>query len=474
MSKINTFEQYHKNPLVLLEGGQFGHMPNIWEDYDLYFNEVRSMISDLFEGEIEAVKEKVDGQALAVSIDDNGEVIFARNKGHVKDWGENALQWKGIAKQFAGRGDLTDAFSFAAKDLCEALSRLPKDIRETRFGQYDARLPKLGGGGMETVRVKRWLNFEIVWPETTNVIPYNHRLIILHNYDAIDVHGNKRDRDFNDFARHIEQDLKRIDQLVQKKFTISTVPLQTIPKPEDYSDWSNSFNSSLNDLLYYTNLTDRNTIGEYYSAVLTSKIYKAAENMHYNITRDVSDMLVRRWLYNEKRPNIKQLIDSIPDDPQNMEATGVFKQWIRDTDKPAMKKPMIDSIIAPMKDIIIDVGVQVMKNMSSFLALDPSGASNNMREAILHIAKQVEASKNPELIKKLDRYLKSIKQRGGFESIAPTEGVTFTYKPRGKKHHVTYKLTGTFTDINQIIGFFKYDRASELNSPVSNNVNDNL
>lgn len=458
MAKYNTFEQYHNDPLMLLEGGQFGHMPNIWEDYDLHFFEIRKMISDLFEGKIEAVKEKVDGQALAVSIDDDGEIIFARNKGHVKDWGANALKWKDVAKQFADRGDLTDAFTFAAKDLCRALTRLPRDIKRMRFGQYDARLPKLSGRGKETVRVKRWLNFEIVWPETTNVIPYNHRLIILHNYDAIDVYGNKRDRDFNNFAQQIKNDIEKIDQLVQKKFTISTVPLQTIPKPQDYSDWNNRFNSSIDNILSYSNLTDQNTLGDYYATILTDKIYKAANNMHYNITRDISDMLVKRWLYNEKSVNIRQLLASVPEDVNGMEATGQFKEWIRNTDKPAIKKPMIDSIIKPVKSIIINVGVQVMKNMSSFLALDPTGASNNMIDQIRHIADQVQASNDPGLINKIDKYLKSIKSQGGFDQIAPTEGVTFTYKPKNRKYHVTYKLTGTFTDINQIIGFFKYSR----------------
>jgi len=461
MVKYNTFKQYHDNPLVTMlhEGGQFGHMLNIWEDYDLYFRDVRKMVSGLFNGKIEAVKEKVDGQALAVSIcDKSGEVVFARTKGHVRDWGANSLNWKEVAAQFANRGDLTDAFEFAAKDLTQALNKLPKDIKEMRFGQYDAKLPKLNGHGKETVRVKKWLNFEIVWPETTNVVPYNHRLIILHNYDAIDVHGNKRDRDFDNFARQIKLDLEKIDQLVQKKFTIATVPLQNIPKPVNYKTWSGRFNASIDNLLTYSNLTDGNTLGEYYGAILTDKIFKAANNMGYHITRDVSDSIVNRWLFNDKRVNIRQLIKNIPEDPEGMDATEEFREWVKNTDKPAMKKPIIDEIIKPVKDIIIDVGVQVIKNMVSFLAMDPTGSSNNMRDQLLHIAKQVEVTGDPEMFKKIDKYLKSIKQQGGFDQIAATEGITFTYKPEGRSYHVTYKLTGMFTDVNQIIGFFKYSR----------------
>ena len=43
-----------------------------------------------------------------------------------------------------------------------------------------------------------------------------------------------------------------------------------------------------------------------------------------------------------------------------------------------------------------------------------------------------------------------LKKAGGFKSIVPSEGVVFNYK--GK----TYKLTGTFAPINQILGSLKY------------------
>lgn len=468
MDNINTFAQYYNNPVVLLEGGQYGHMTHIWEDYDLTFQDIKVMINDLFQGEIKAVKEKVDGQALAVSVNDDGEVIFARNKGHVKDFGAKALNWKGIADQFADRGDLTDAFAFAAKDLCEALSRLPKDIRQARFGIHDARVPAIGKSGTDVVKVKKWLNFEIIWPETTNVIPYNHRLIILHNFNAVDVNGVKRESDFNDFAKQVQNDLQQINQLVQKKFTISTVPLLSIPKPKDFSLFISQVRSKLDQLIMSANLTDQNTLGEYYSAIMTDKIYKTASNIAYPITRDISNMLVRRWLYNEKRPNIRDLIKSIPDNPETMEVTSRFKEWIKSVEKTDMKKSMVANIIQPVKDIIIDVGVEVMINMSEFLALDASGASRNMREAIMQIAKQVEASNDADLTKQLDKYMNSIMSRGGLDKVAPTEGITFSY------NNSVYKLTGTFTDINQIVGFFKYNRGRELSSRAQREVDKNI
>ncbi len=41
---------------------------------------------------------------------------------------------------------------------------------------------------------------------------------------------------------------------------------------------------------------------------------------------------------------------------------------------------------------------------------------------------------------------------GGFDAIVPIEGVVFVFK--GK----TYKLTGAFAPVNQILGTLKYAR----------------
>jgi hypothetical protein len=41
---------------------------------------------------------------------------------------------------------------------------------------------------------------------------------------------------------------------------------------------------------------------------------------------------------------------------------------------------------------------------------------------------------------------------GGFDKIVPNEGIVFVYGGN------TYKLTGAFAPLNQILGIFKYGR----------------
>lgn len=471
MKLTNTFAQYHKNPTVLLEGGLYGHMSHVHEDLNLSFYDLKDIIGRLLQGHIKSVKEKVDGQALAVSIDDEGKVIFARNKGHIKDFGHNALDYQGICKVFGNRGDLSDAFCMAAEDIAQALSRIPKKIQDIRFGTYDARVPKLSKDGksvikddqgedvMETQRIKRWLNFEIVWPETTNVVPYNHRLIILHNYDAFDVDGRKRDSDFNEFAENIKQDLEQVNANIQKKFKISTMPMMSLPKVRDFEKQRDQFLFKINSIQSESRLNDTNKLGDYYISRMRDIISQAASSAGFDIDEQLMTVLVNRWIHGTKTPSIRDIIKRIKNSPQEYDGADQFQQWVKTTDNRDMIGKVLSDIKKPIKDIVTDLGIAVMNNMKDFLTLNPSEASVEMRHALENVLQQVEATNDLDVTKKIEGYLSSIHRAGGLEKIVPSEGLTFTYKPEHSKTHSVYKLTGAFADINQIIGFFKYARS---------------
>lgn len=474
MKLTNTFAQYHNDPVVLLEGGLYGHMSHVYEDMELSFYDLKDMIGRLLQGHIKSVKEKVDGQALAVSINDEGQVIFARNKGHIKNFGKNALDWKGVCETFDNRGDLTDAFCYASKDISDALSKLPKKSQELRFGEYDARLPKLGGQKltigdfedlskvsgqeMETVRIKRWLNFEIVWPETTNVVPYNHRLIILHNYDSFDIDGWKRDSDFNEFAERVSGELEELNGSIQNKFKITTMPVLSLPPVRDFENQRDQMLSRITTILSETRMNDANKLGEYYAARMRDIIEHAANSNGFDLNDDIITVLVNRWLFNQKKPNIRDVMNMIKSSAQQYDGVDQFQQWVKTTDTRDMLNKLLADVKKPIKDIVTDLGIAVMNNMKDFLTLDPTGASVDMKNAIEKVLQQVEATDDLEVTKKIDGYLASVHRAGGLDKIVPSEGLTFTYKPEHSETHSVYKLTGAFADINQIIGFFKYAR----------------
>ena len=62
--------------------------------------------------------------------------------------------------------------------------------------------------------------------------------------------------------------------------------------------------------------------------------------------------------------------------------------------------------------------------------------------------KDVKKSGDPKKIEKLKLELGRLNSIGGSKKIVPNEGIVFLYKGN------TFKLTGTFASVNQILGIF--------------------
>ena len=84
------------------------------------------------------------------------------------------------------------------------------------------------------------------------------------------------------------------------------------------------------------------------------------------------------------------------------------------------------------------------------MTVDKTASVGNIRISILSIIDQVEKSNDEDKKNALGMQLKRIEDIGSLENISPTEGIVFIYKGN------EYKLTGLFSPINQILGFFKY------------------
>jgi hypothetical protein len=104
------------------------------------------------------------------------------------------------------------------------------------------------------------------------------------------------------------------------------------------------------------------------------------------------------------------------------------------------------------EQIFLGVGADVLSFMESVLTANPSDATKQLRKELGTAIKQIKASGNPQQIDKLKIELSRLNSLGGFDKIVPNEGIVFVYGGN------TYKLTGAFAPLNQILGIFKYGR----------------
>ena len=148
-------------------------------------------------------------------------------------------------------------------------------------------------------------------------------------------------------------------------------------------------------------------------------------------------VLVKRWAFYDKSTRLDS--KSISDDKT--------LSWAQSVDKNYHAKIAKDNI-RPFEDIFLGVGAEVLSFMSSALTVNPDSALRDMKKRLDQTIKDVKKSGDVKKIEKLKLELQRLNSIGGKDKIVPNEGIVFTYKG------ATYKLTGTFAPLNQILCLF--------------------
>jgi hypothetical protein len=404
---------------VLNEGGAYGHMNHPFDvEMNLTFGDLKAIIKGALNGNLELAREKTDGQALAISWRDDRGLIAARNKSHLKNRGAEALTIKGVADKFANRGGLTDAYNFAMKDLESAIKGLSKAQRDKIFQQGAS-----------------FMNLEVIYPTSVNVIPYDQPLLVFHNTTEYNENGEAIGAN-QPAARILAGMIKQINKDVQTNYTIQGPPVTELPKSQKLSTQQSKFESKLNKLQSEFKLKDSDGVADYHQAWWESWVDK---NSPETLTNKEKMGLVKRWAFRDKSFRL---------DNKNIQSSKVL-EWANKIDKQDQAKISKENTMK-FEEIFLGVGAEVLSFMSSVLAANPDKAVRDMKKRLDQTIKDVQKSGDVKKIEKLRLELERLAALGGKEKIVPNEGIVFVYKGN------TYKLTGAFSPLNQILGLMYY------------------
>ena len=405
------------NESVLLnEGGAYGHMNHPFDtEINLTFGQLKDIVNRALEGNLEFTREKTDGQALAVSWV-GGRLVAARNKGHLKNKGENALDIKAVADKFKGRGELEKAYNFAMKDMSDSIKSLSSKQREKVFK----------GGSC-------FMNLEVIYPTSVNVIPYGQPLLVFHgtmeyNDDGIAIGENA------DAGRVLAGMIKQINKDVQDNYTIQGPPVIKLPKSQQLSSKKGKYTSQISKLQKEFSLNDSAGVSEYHQAWWSQWVDKNSPSSLDNKTKMG---LVKRWAFYDKSFRL---------DKKNFSDEKTL-EWAKKIDKNDQVK-ISKTNIMKFENIFLGVGADVLEFTSSVLTVNPDEAVRSIKKRIDKTIKDVKKSGDPKKIEKLKLELQRLKAIGGPSKIVPNEGIVFQYKGN------TFKLTGAFASVNQLLGIF--------------------
>ena len=436
---IYTIESRMKSGGALNEGGAAGHMAHPWDDHGLTFNDVREIVSRALSGRLdieEAVTEKTDGQNIMFTWK-NGQPGFARNKGTiinpmtpdqlVADF-ERKYQ-DTIEKNGAAAGEayklVVDAFREMAQDITGAMSALPPDKLEQIF--KDGRV---------------FANMEIIYPATKNVIAYDKAHLQFHNLVEYDEKGSVVETDLTGGAmmQKIIQDAN-----AHMQNTFSFIPPQRIKlgRVYDFEDQQTAFYNEIDQLRNRYGLKDTDLLSDYHKAWWQDVIQTKAKELGYEMPDNILTALIYRWAFDDKSTNISVLKKQIDN--------ADFVAWVDAFDKKDFKQYRKQNL-EPFESIFLRLGVLVLQNAENFLAANPTKAVQDIKTELTQLIKDLQTKGDEATLSKLKHELGRIQKLGGFDSIVPSEGIVFTYQGN------TYKMTGAFAPVNQILGVLKYAR----------------
>lgn len=414
---------------TLLEGGAAGHLAHPYEDYDLTFQDIQNIIDSALSGKVEYAQEKLDGQNLMVTYKD-GQVRAARNKGQVKDFAANSLTTKQVKDMFSGRGPIQAAFGEAMTDLETAINKLTPKQKERFFGNGS-----------------KFVNLEVLYPETQNVVPYGASQLRLHNITQYDQAGNVKGTD-QEAAKQLQGAIRQVEAENQKTYEIRITDPLTIKKSADYKSQREELSKILKDIKSKYALGESDKLGLYFQAWWKEYITNTANQYGYEVPVNVMQQLINRWAFSNKEVNIKAIRDQITNED--------FKNWVTNFDKGELTTQK--KIAAkPVENLFLRLGVYTLRNVENLVALNPNQSVRVMKKDLKAAIEQIKmAAQSPNIqdndaaLKFLKRELGRLKDMGGFKAIVPTEGLVFKYN--GK----LFKLTGAFAPINQILGYLRF------------------
>ena len=412
---------------LLLMGGAAGHMAHPFDDMELTFGDLKKIIEMGLGGTLsreENVTEKLDGQNIMVSWKGD-KLVAARNKGHLKNKGETALDAKQLATKFAGRGAVTRAFTFSMKDLEKAIKRLSQKDKDALFNNGS-----------------NFLNLEIIYPDTSNVIDYDIAELVFHGIMKYDEKGVARGF-VKSGAQKLSKLITKVNQNIQKHFKLGAPNFLEVPKHQDFGKLKKKYFTQLDKLRNQYGLKDNDVVALYHEMYWREFIYNAAKQLRYDMPRSVLDGLTIRWAFSDKSYKITDLKKQVDHEK--------FLDWAYTTDK-LDHTAMVKDNMKPFEELFLNVGATIMKNVVGYLAVNPDKAVQRIKKDLNKIISQIQSSNDLSNINKLNQQLSKIDAIGGFDSIVPTEGLVFKYK--GK----TYKFTGSFAPVNQILGLLKFSR----------------
>ena len=406
-----------------------GRIDHPYDDNNLTFGEIKEMIMSLFSGKITDIEEKIDGINILASVDNNGNIVFARNKTQLlntpmlADDIKNNSKWNEKTKQ---------SFINGVNTITKVFNNIKDKIA---YFNYDDKA--------DGVKYRNWISIEIVDHSNMNVIPYVDNFVSFHNkiITVCTKYFPKEDYSKSIFADpNIETDTYKLEQAIKEtnlkddEFKASITPKMIFRNLGNSNMIAGENINELIDLMDEYDIKDNNTVAEYkYKAYFKYLI----NNNPIHLTKEEMEKLSARW---SGLRNVQINDFRIKDmDPEQMRMTIKEIREFEKNNLAALRK----RIMMPLDRFFINLGNDALKLFKGGKNEgNESKVTEQIRKAIANAISNIQETGDIKSLEKLEYLLFRL---GDTIDVNASEGIVFKY------HGRFYKLTGTFAVLNQIM-----------------------
>lgn len=394
---------------MIVEGGAGGHMSHPFDYDELTGDDLIELVEDLFGGKITDMKEKLDGTNIHATMNNNGQVVFIRNKSNLNsELGGMSIQ--DMAEKWADKPSVQNTFLTAGKIITEIFNKLGK---------------KYFNPDNETRKV---INCECIIAGKTNVMPYASDRVAFHGYKIYKKNGNTWEETEN-VEGHVEDIYKAAEGIDAAKPRMNLV----IKSVEEANKFAKVFKGKL-EKLFKDEKLGTNVSLETWKRVRFEKIMPEWLN---DGGKDVITAVYNRWFNDDKSFKAAELKKIYADN---------YKDVVSDK----FAKPYVKQVMEPIDDLFLEIGNQFIKLCNGFTNDDAhASVIDTLTKDIEDVCNNIEKNGSEEVKQQLDFQLTRLRKLGD-NAINHAEGVVFTYKGR------LMKATGSFAAVNQILGTIKF------------------
>jgi len=402
-------------------GGIAKHLSHVWEDLDMTFGDLKGILSEASQGNLEAV-EKWDGVNLHFCVDSSGIVRFGRNDTHRRNGG---LTLRELRDFFEGH-PAQDTFVRGGIAICEMVQ--------------DSWWP-LG------FSKRNWVNCDVIDTSRPQLLNYDRNAVALHEAVSYDANGFK----LASTSESVKNQFKKLVESLPSSVSFDGEEFDIVgPKLIEVNEIAGTDEyyqilEAINECQKSTSLSDEDTLREFaYRSVYTGVTSQI--NISENKAKDLANLIV-----GYESPTLVQIKKGMP--------VGIASR-ISSVGKSTVRGKVVAEAMLPIETAFTTLGAYILDGVSSTLINNPAAECERIKTDYISsrsVCESVDDGFQARRIEAIEKHIRKIElsnyhiEDSIFSGFA-IEGLVF------EKNDRKYKLTGNFAPVNQIVGTTRYGR----------------